>query len=77
MAVAKAYMVTSIPFVLAKAGTGIVSLLTGLLSIQPMAGTGTAVDLAILIGGLVVTLCRALRKAARELEGSEGAHPGF
>ncbi len=60
MAVMKAFMVTSMPFVLAEAGTGVVSFLTGQLSIPPLVGTGTAVDLAILVSGLVVTVLRVM-----------------
>jgi parallel beta-helix repeat protein len=44
------------PFVIAEALTGIVSLLTGALSIPPLFGAGMVVDLGILTGGLVVFL---------------------
>jgi hypothetical protein len=54
MAVMKAFTFTSMPFVLAEAATGLVSLLTGQLSIPPPVGPGTALDLAILVAGLAV-----------------------
>jgi len=61
MAVAKALMIVSMPFVLAEAATGVVSFLTGQLSIPPLLGIGTAVDLAILLVGLAVAVAFALR----------------
>jgi len=68
MAVAKAFVVTSLPFVLAEAGTGIVSLLTGQLSIPPLVRVGTAVDLAILLAGIVVAILRIVRTKPSEAE---------
>jgi hypothetical protein len=62
MAVAKAFMITSMPFVLAEAGTGIVSFATGELRMPPFVGVGTAIDLAILLSGMAVALVRAIRK---------------
>ena len=62
----KAFAITSMPFVLAEAGTGVVSLLTGLLSMPPLLGAGTAIDLAILTAGLAISLFKALRKGSRE-----------
>ena len=62
MAVVKAFTITSLPFVLAEAGTGIVSLLTGQLSLPPIIGLGTGVDLAILLAGLLFMTLRSLRK---------------
>ena len=61
MAVAKAFMFTSLPFVLAEAATGVASVLTGQLSIPPPIGAGTVVDAAILVAGLSVALFRATR----------------
>ena len=55
---AKAFTVFSLPFVLAEAGTGILSYATGMLSIPPLIGLGTAVDLLILIAGLVAVIAR-------------------
>jgi hypothetical protein len=69
MAVAKAIIIFSAPFVLTEAGTGIVSLLTGQLSMPPLAGVGTAVDLAILLMGVVVALFRARTKTRTGPEG--------
>jgi hypothetical protein len=69
MAVVKAFAITSLPFVLTEAGTGIVSLMTGQLLMPPLAGVGTAVDLAILLTGVVVALFRARTKTRTEPEG--------
>ena len=62
MAVVKAFVFTSMPFVLTEAGTGVVSLLTGQLSIPPSLGAGTAADLAIFLGGLLLVSLRNLQK---------------
>ena len=59
---AKAFMVTSMPFIVVEAGTGIVSLLTGQLSMPPIIGFGTGGDLAILLAGLLFLTLRSLRK---------------
>jgi len=61
MAVTKAFMFTSMPFVLAEAATGVASFLTGQLSMPPLVGAGTAVDLAILLAGIVVAILRIVR----------------
>jgi len=53
--------VDALPFVLADTATGTASLLTGLLSIPPLLGTGTAIDLAILLIGLAVAAGRVLK----------------
>ena len=67
MAVVKAFMLTSMPFVLAEAATGVVSFLTGQLSIPPLVGAGTLVDSAVLVAGLVLALERSIgRKPAAE-----------
>ena len=54
-AVAEAFLVTVLPFAAAEAVTGLVSLATGALAIPPLLGFGTAVDVGILVPGLVVT----------------------
>jgi subtilase family serine protease len=61
MAVVKAFTITSLPFVLAEAATGVVSLLTGQLSIPPLVGAGTAVDSTILLAGMVTAILRIVR----------------
>jgi len=61
MAVVKAFVITSMPFTLAEAGTGVVSVLTGQLSMPPLVGAGTALDLAILVAGLAVQGLRLFR----------------
>ncbi|HKZ64334.1 MAG TPA: hypothetical protein VJ400_07825, partial [Thermoplasmata archaeon] len=53
-----AFAATALPFVVAEAATGVVSLLTGLLSIPPIVGAGTAVDLGILVGGVMLSVYR-------------------
>jgi len=65
MAVAKAFIITSVPFALAEAATGITPYVTGQLSIPPALGFGTAVDLGVLMAGLIVALARVLK--AREM----------
>jgi hypothetical protein len=60
-AVVKAFIVVSMPFVLAEAATGVLSFFTGQLSIPPLVGAGTAVDLAILLVGLVVAILRIVK----------------
>jgi len=67
-AVMKAFTFISIPFVLAEAATGVVSFLTGQLSIPPVVGVGTAVDLAILLVGIVVAVLRTVRNTPSEAE---------
>jgi subtilase family serine protease len=68
MAVTKAFIIFSLPFVLAEAATGIASYVTGQLSIPPALGSGTAVDLGVLVAGLVVVLARVLKKREMEAE---------
>jgi len=58
MAVVKAFTIVSLPFIVAEAGTGIISLATGMLTIPPLVGIGTGVDLAILMAGMVVAVLR-------------------
>jgi hypothetical protein len=70
MAVAKVFMLTSMPFILAEAATGAVSLATGLLSIPPLLGAGSAVDAAILVAGLVIAGVRALREKPPHVAGN-------
>ncbi len=64
-AMLSAFAVTSLPFVLAEAGTGVLSLLTGFPSIPPIIGEGTAVDVTILGAGLTVALVRARGRHGR------------
>ena len=58
----RVFGVTALPFVLAEAGTGVLSFFTGWLSIPPLLGLGTAVDLAILLVGLAVDGFRVRRR---------------
>jgi len=48
------WMITVLPFVVAEIATGVISGLTGLLSVPPFLGPGMVVDLVILILGLLV-----------------------
>jgi len=61
-AVVKAFLITSLPFIVAEAATGIASLVAGCLTMPPSFGVGTAVDTTILAVGLVVAVGRTLRK---------------
>ena len=62
MAVAKAFIVFSLPFILAEVATGIVSALTGTLSIPPLLGVGTVADALILVAGVAVAVIRGMPK---------------
>ncbi len=68
MAVMKAFMITSLPFVIAETVTGTASRLTGVLCIPPAIGFGTAVDAAILTIGVSVLAARTIRKKATREE---------
>jgi len=68
MAVVKVFMVAAMPFVVAEVVTGVVSHFTGELSIPLPFGVGTAVDLAILIGGLCLSTYWMLRKQPQDSE---------
>ena len=52
----KAFLLLSAPFAVAELLTGILSALTGTLSIPPVVGMGAAVDVAILGGGVAVAI---------------------
>ena len=54
----RAFLLVVVPFVAAEGATGVVSLTTGLLAIPPLLGAGTAMDLAILVAGVAVSLLR-------------------
>jgi len=54
----RAFVLLVLPFVVAEGATGAVSLFTGLLAVPPLLGAGTAMDLAILVAGVVVSLFR-------------------
>jgi hypothetical protein len=67
-AVLKTFTIASVPFILAESVTGVVSLLTGWLSIPPAIGVGTVVDLIILLAGLGVAILRALKAKPSKVE---------
>jgi hypothetical protein len=48
------FLIGVLPFAITEASTGIISLVTGLLSVPPILGVGMIVDLAILMIGLIV-----------------------
>ncbi len=58
--------VDNIALAVAEAVIGIVSRLTGELSIPPPFGVGTAIDLAILVVDLSLSACWTLRKRLQE-----------
>ncbi len=58
-----AFALTALPFVVLEAATGIVSLFTTLLSIPPVLGAGTAVDVGILVAGVAMAGYRGARAA--------------
>jgi len=51
MAVAKVFMITSMPFVLVEILTGVLSVYVEPLRIPPVVGWGTGVDVLILVAG--------------------------
>jgi len=53
-----AFLFVAVPFVVAEGATGVLSHLTGLLTLPPILGLGTAVDAAILVAGIVVSAYR-------------------
>ena len=73
MAVAKAFVITSMPFLLAEAATGTASYQTGQLAIPPTLGFGTVVDLGVLVAGLIVALARVLKVREMEAEATNEA----
>jgi hypothetical protein len=62
MAVAKAFAITSLPFILAEIATGVISSWTGLLQIPPLMGLATGIDMAILLIGLTISLTRGIQR---------------
>ncbi len=65
-ALLEAFALTALPFVVLEAVTGIVSFFTGLLSIPPVLGVGTAVDAGILVAGLAVAGYRGTKARTPE-----------
>jgi len=65
-AVTKAFMLSSMPFVLAEAVTGIFSLWFEPLRIPPLVGWGTGVDSSLLVAGILLTALMAIRKVDEE-----------
>jgi len=61
----RAFAVTALPFVVAEAGTGVLSFFTGLFAIPPILGLGTAVDLGILVAGVALSAYRVLKRTPR------------
>jgi len=69
----KAFTITSLPFVVAEWATGILSSLTGVLSIPPAVGLGTSIDLVILGAGLASAIHRRMKTNPHE--SPEGKSP--
>ena len=67
----KGAVVFALPFIVLEGVTGVVSLTTGLLSIPPLLGVGTLVDLAILTAGVATSVYGGGRMARRRPEGTE------
>jgi len=59
VAILQAFCAYALPFATAEAVTGLLSLATGVLSIPPVLGLGTAVDVSILSIGLAVAMLNA------------------
>lgn len=72
-AVLKAFAATSLPFWAAELVTGLLSLSTGVLSIPPIVGIGTAVDLTILLTGTITAIVWSLK--AKPVDSSKRATP--
>ncbi len=73
-----AFLLTSLPFVLAEIATGIASSATGFLSIPPVVGPGSLVDGTIVVGGIAVAVLRLLGAEPRRTRSKterEGRHP--
>jgi hypothetical protein len=68
MAVAKSFVLTTLPFVLVEAATGILSLSFEPLRIPPLNGWGTGVDCTILAVGLLVSIIRSLWRRETKAE---------
>jgi parallel beta-helix repeat protein len=68
-----AFLVLSMPFVLAEAVTGILSLLLGVLSIPPVLGIGMLVDSVILAVGMLLSFARFLLKGPVKLDSDMGS----
>src|SRR3972149_5991302 len=65
----RAFSLTALPFVVAETGTGVVSLLFGLLAIPPLLGPGTVVDAAVLLAGIAFSLYRVRKGTPRSRTG--------
>jgi heme A synthase len=76
MAVVKTFAIISLPFVLLETATGVISFLTGELSIPPLLGVGTAIDLIILFAGVAAAALRLLKtKKPRDDETNKADSP--
>lgn len=56
-----AFILICAPFLIAEVATGVISFVSGQLSIPPVLGLGTAVDVAILAAGLAVSVARLMK----------------
>jgi len=62
----RAFALAALPFVLLEAATGVVSFVTGWLSIPPILGLGTVVDAGILLAGVAVLVNRVRQRKPSE-----------
>jgi len=67
-ALLEAFTIASLPFILAEVATGVISLLTGQLSIPPPVGIGMAVDLIMLLAGLGIAVWGTLKMTQSKAE---------
>jgi len=56
--VVRAFAIFSLPFILLETATGIISLASGYLSMPPLFGPGSGVDVTILMAGLAAVALR-------------------
>ena len=72
----KTFILLSGPFVIAEALTGLASLILGVPSIPPLMGWGTALDIALLLCGVIVAIafpCRGSEGVSAEREQDSGS----
>jgi hypothetical protein len=63
----RAFVLAALPIIVVEAATGVLSLLTGLLTIPPLVGAGTAVDSAILVAGIALSAYRVRKSKPPKL----------
>ena len=71
----KTFLALSLPFWLAEIVTGVVSLITGVLSVPPLFGVGMLLDMGILLAGLIVLAIHGGQPDEPEEEETEEVEP--